>query len=215
MRLTFCFLLILLFQIHLCGQIQFGIKAGMSTTDISVNELDILQDGGGDRLRVALADARYGVHAGVILRIPLGSTFLLQPELVFNSNSVDFDVSDLNQSGTTGQILNEKYQYLDIPLLLGARLGPFRIMAGPEGRVFINSASDLFQFDNYEQTFDDLTVSYLAGVGLDLWNLTLDIRYEGNLDKFGNHLTFGGQQYEFNQSETRWIFSLGVFLGGK
>jgi hypothetical protein len=195
------------------AQIQFGFKGGLSTTDVNVDELEVLQMGGGDRLRLALEEARYGVHAGVMLRIPLGKTLLLQPEVVFNSNTVEFMVDDLSQQGSAGMLLEEKYQYLDIPFLLGAKLGPLRLMAGPEGRVFIDSASDLFEFENYDQTFEDLTVSFLAGAGLDLWNLTLDVRYEGNFDNFGDHINFAGQQYEFNQSESRWIFSVGFFLG--
>jgi len=194
------------------AQIRFGVKAGLSSTDINVSEIEILRNGGADRLQLALENAQYGVHAGVMLRLPLGETFLLQPEVVFNSNTVEYEVEDLNPSGVSTLVLEEKFQYVDIPLLLGAKFGPIRLMAGPEGRVFVNSASDLFRFNDYEQTFDDVEISFLGGVGLDLWNLTLDVRYEGNFDKFGDHITFGDQQFAFNKSENRWIFSLGVFF---
>lgn len=196
------------------AQIQFGIKGGVSTTEIQVDDLDILRPGGGDRLQLALEEANFGVHAGVMLRVPLGRTFLLQPELVFNSNTVEYRVEDTNQPGLVGALLEEKYQYLDIPLLLGLKFGPVRLMAGPEGRVFIDSASDLFRFEDYDQTFENLTISWLGGIGLDLWNLTLDVRYEGNVDNFGDHITFGGEQFAFSDSESRWIFSLGLFFGG-
>lgn len=209
----FCLSCILAFSaLTTQAQIQFGIKGGLSTTDINVNEIEILRPGGSDRLQLALEDAQYGVHAGVMLRLPLGETFLLQPEVVFNSNTVEYEVDDLSPGGVGAVILEEKFQYVDIPLLLGAKLGPLRLMAGPEGRVFVNSASDLFQFDDYEQTFDDLEISFLGGIGLDLWSITLDVRYEGNFNNFGNHLTFGGQQFAFSNAESRWIFSLGVFF---
>lgn len=194
------------------AQIQFGVKGGISTTDISVEELEVLRPGSGDRIRLALEDARYGVHAGVMLRLPLGETFLLQPEVVFNSNTVEYEVDDLSPGGVGSVVLEEKFQYVDIPLLLGAKFGPFRLMAGPEGRVFVDSASDLFRFDDYDQTFENLEISFLGGVGLDLWNITLDVRYEGNFDNFGDHLTFGDQQFAFSNAESRWIFSLGVFF---
>lgn len=205
-------LLLVMLSTPLTGQIRFGVKGGISTTDLSVGELEILRPGGSDRLRLAIEDANYGVHAGLMIRLPLGETFLLQPEIVFNSNTVEYEVEDLNPTGFGVAVLEEKFQYLDIPLLLGAKFGPLRLMAGPEGRVFINSASDLFRFDDYDQTFDDLTISFLGGIGLDLWNLTLDVRYEGNFDNFGDHITFGSQQFAFSSAESRWIFSVGLFF---
>jgi len=195
------------------AQLDFGIKAGVSTTDVDVNSLNLLDENGTQRLRLALEDARYGIHAGIQLRAQLGKTFLLQPELVFNSNTVEYEVTDLDQTGLAGEVLEEKFQYLDIPLLLGLKLGPLRLMAGPEAHVFIDSSSELLRFDEYDQNFEELTISYLAGAGLDIWNLSFDVRYEGNFNEFGDHIRFAGQNFEFDDSPSRWIFSLGIFFG--
>lgn len=212
LRLFSLLILFVLFTFTSQAQIQFGVKGGLSSTDIDAGEIEILRPGAGDRLQLALDNAKYGIHAGVMIRLPLGETFLLQPEVVFNSNTVEYRVEDLSPGGAETMILEEKFQYVDIPLLLGVKFGPVRLMAGPEGRLFVNSASDLFQFADYAQRFDDLEISLLGGVGLDLWNITLDLRYEGNFDNFGDHLTFGDQQFAFSEAENRWIFSLGVFF---
>ncbi len=213
MKRIFLSSLIVLAGLQLPAQIRLGVKAGLATTEINVNDLDILDDGGADRLQVALNDAKYGIHLGGFLRLPLGESFLLQPELVFNSNTVEFGVEDLDQPNPEERIFKEKYQYLDIPVLLTMRIGPFRALAGPQGHIFLNSTSDLFEFSNYEQTFENMTVNWQAGVGLDLWNVTLDLRYEGNFNKFGDHIVFWGQEYAFNRSASRWLFSLGLMLG--
>lgn len=193
------------------AQLRLGIKAGLSTTDVKAEELDLLDQGGAKRLGLALKDAKYGVQVGLALQANIGS-FVLQPEFNFNSNTVEWSVTDVNNPGIINQVFKEKYQYLDIPLMLGFRIGPLRLQAGPEGHVFLNSTSDLFKFDEYEQNFSNLTVGWLGGAGLDLWNLALDLRYQGNFNKFGDHIRFAGRDYEFSNTPARWMGSVTWFF---
>ncbi len=204
------FLLVILsfcFAIPAFSQLKFGLKVGGSTTDINAQEFEV-KDGLND-IGVALKDAKYGIHGGIVIRGQIGN-FLIQPEVVFNSNSVDYEVTDL--SDFTTQIKEEKFQYLDIPVLLGYKLGPLRLMAGPEAHIFINNSSELFDFDTYDEKFDALTLSWLGGVGLDIWSLMLDVRYEGNFNKFGEHIRFGNQQFDFDDRPSRWTFSVGFLF---
>ena len=158
-------------------------------------------------MRVALKDANYGIHGGIVIRALIKKKFLIQPEVLFNSNSVDYKVTELDN--LTEQIKTEKFQYLDIPILLGVKLGPLRLMAGPEGHIFINNTSELTDFSTYKDKFDDMTISWLGGAGLDIWNLMLDVRYEGGLQRFGDHIRFGNQQFDFADRPSRWTFSVG------
>ena len=190
------------------AQFKLGIKAGVSTTSLSPSDLNILSQNGVDDFKLALENAKFGVHAGLVFRGQIGK-FLIQPEVVFNSNSVDFELTDINNPGST-EIRNEKYQYVDIPFLLGVKFGPLRLMTGPEAHIFINSSSELIDFENYDQNFKDLTLAWLGGIGLDIWNLMIDVRYEGNFSKFGDHIIFNGQAYEFDTAASRIIFSLGL-----
>ena len=200
----------------LCGitglaqaQFKLGIKAGVSTTSLDPSDLNLLNENGVEELGLALKEAKFGVHAGLVLRGQIGK-FLIQPEILFNSNRVDFETTDLNTPGSLPELRNEKYQYLDIPFLFGYKFGPLRLMAGPEGHVFINSSSELLDFDNYDQKFDEFTFGWLAGIGLDIWNLMIDVRYEGNFSKFGDHIVFAGDEYQFDKSPSRILFSLGI-----
>ncbi len=135
-------------------------------------------------------------------------SFLIQPEFNYHSNTSNFELSELT-SDPISEVFSEKYQYLDIPLLLGCKIGPLRLMAGPEGHVFLNSTSSLLDIEGYEQDFQTLTLGWQGGIGLDLWNIILDIRYQGNFTNFGDHITFLGQEYEFNDSPSRVLFSVG------
>lgn len=192
------------------AQLKFGLKLGLNTTSLSPSDFIVLNQDDVDRLKVKLEDANYGFQAGLIIQARIGN-FVLQPELIFNSNSVDFDVTDVNTSEVFSQ-LNEKYQYLDIPVMLGCKFGPLRLQAGPVAHVFLNSTSELFDFSGYEQKFNEFTYGWLLGLGLDIWNVALDFRYEGNFSNFGDHITFDGREYEFNQSPSRFLLSLGIFF---
>ncbi len=197
--------LCLFFAVPAFSQLKLGLKVGGSSTSIDASDIQV-----GDDLDVALDEVNFGIHGGLVIRAQIGQ-FLLQPEVLFNSNSVDYKVDDFTNN-IIGQIKEEKFQYLDIPVLLGYKFGPLRLMAGPEGHIFINNSSELTDFDNYDEKFKSMTLSWLGGVGLDLWSLMLDVRYEGSFNKFGDHIRFGNQQFNFDDRPSRWTFSVGFLF---
>ena len=189
------------------GQIRFGVKGGLSTYDLGVSQaISIVNGASPSELNVQ--DSKYGYHIGLVLQAKLGS-FIIQPELAFNSNSVDFSFT---QGSGTPSIFTEKYQNLDIPFLLGLKAGPMRLMAGAVGHYFIHSASELLEIENYDQKFEDLTYGWQAGIGVDVLNLMLDIRYEGNFTKFGDHIVFSGESYTFDKAPARLLASLAITI---
>lgn len=200
-------------MLQLNAQIRFGLKAGLGSTDLDVANVMVDEPGLQDRLNLALKDANYSFRFGVQIRANIGNSFILQPEIIFNANTVEFGVDDLNQGGLGEQVFEESYQYIDFPVLIGWELGPLRAQVGPTAHFFLNGTSDLFDFEDYDQNFNDVTFGYLFGVGLDLWNLTLDIRREGNFTNFGSHIRFGDSRFDFNDSPARWLFSIGYMFG--
>ena len=214
MKKTMLLLLCGLFAAAIANaQVRLGLRAGLSTTDLQVDPLTISAPNGLDYLELAVNEAHFGIHGGLVLQARIGKRFLLQPEVLFNSSRVDFKAKELGMPGATGDIFTEKYQYLDIPFLLGFRFGPFRLQAGPEAHIFLNSSSDLFDFEGYGQRFRSASYGWIGGLGLDIWNIMLDVRYEGNFSSFGDHIRFNGQDYAFDTSPARWLFSLGILFG--
>lgn len=207
-------LLLLSLSLTAQAQVNFGIRAGVTTTSIDVNDLNILSENGMQNLQLSLQEARYGVHAGILLRFQMKS-FFIQPEVLFNSNQSSYTIADAEDMSLIGEVFSEKYQYLDIPVMFGFKAGPVRLNAGPVGHVFINSTSELFDLDGYEQRFDDFTFGWQAGLGLDLWKFTVDVRYEGNFSKYGDHIEFFGRRYAFDQAPSRLIFSVGYLFGDR
>ena len=213
MKKRFLLLIFLCSGYFLQAQLSLAVKGGLSTTSLDPSDFSVIDENGLDELLVSLQNARYGIHAGIAIRGTIKERFLIQPEILFNSNSVDFAITDLNNATTL--IKQEKYQYFDVPLLFGVQFGAFRIHLGPEAHFFVDSISDLSDFDGYQEEFDTMTLGWLGGIGFDIWNLWLDIRYEGNFTKFGNHIAFYGNSYAFDQAPQRLLVSLGFRLLGK
>jgi hypothetical protein len=198
------FFLFLLSSFHLFSQdrIRFGLRAGLSTYNLESAHADQ------NDFSISVKDAKYGYHLGIFARGHIGERFYFQPELLFNSNTVDFTVNDLSDN-LVDKVLDEKYQNLDIPVMLGWKLGPLRLQGGPVGHLHIASSSELDAVDGYKQKFSNFNLGYQAGVGLDIWRFLFDLRYEGNFTKFGDHMTVGGEEIKFSKSPARWVLSAG------
>ena len=204
MKNSILFALVLLFAAQLQAQVKYGIRTGLSSVNL---DKETIEESG---VSLAIKDASYGFHIGVFVRGKLGEKFYIQPEALFNSSTVDFTVDEL-QSGIVGKVLSEKYRNLDVPVMIGYKLGPLRLEAGPTGHLYVASKSELEdELSGYTKKFNNLTLGYQAGVGLDLWKVLIDLRYEGNFTNFGDHMRIGGQQVNFSNAPSRLVLTAGL-----
>lgn len=199
-------LIFLLFSVASLAQIEFGIKAGLSSYDLA-NEGFLINDGD-KQVEWNISNAGYGHHFGIYTRLSLLGVYL-EPALLFNSNRVTYDITEYSESGVFTKVKNEKYNQLDIPVMAGIKLGVLRFQGGVVGHLFINSISDVVDFKGYDQRFKTGSYGWQAGVGLDIWKLRMDLNFEGNLDKFGDHITINGQDYTFEDRPSRLLLTLG------
>lgn len=189
------------------AQLRAGLKFGVSSVNLSSSVIDIQGTSDLNDLKLAVGKADYGVHAGIFVQLKLFGIFI-QPEFIFNSNSADFKLSQISDQ-PFDIVKRESYQYLDIPVLMGIKLGPLQLGAGPVGHVFLNSRSELFDVAGYNQKFKELKYGYQASAALVLGKIYLDLRYEGNLTRFGDHIEFYGHQYSFADTPSRILGSIG------
>lgn len=192
------------------SQVNIGIRAGLATTQLDASEIIVRDSDEVDQLVLRLKEINYGIHIGLMFRVQINN-FYIQPEFLYNSHSVEYEMEDLLGPDFADLVLTtERFQNLDIPLMFGLKFGFFRINAGPVGHIQLSSASDLLDFsDAYRQRFKDMTLGYQAGLGFDIWNIHLDFRYEGNFSKYGNHIEFFGNRYDFSDHPSRLIGSIG------
>jgi hypothetical protein len=170
------------------SQLNFGLKAGVITTSITMNDAKQITSTGGAKYLLDKAEgANYGIHLGIFVRANISKLYI-QPELLFatRSNAYTFKkIGTVVDSASVKQVLNK----LDIPVMIGVKFGPIRINAGPVGSVRIGSPKELIADPDVKAVYASMTFGYQAGVGLDLLKkLTIDLRYEGGLSKYQNKL---------------------------
>ena len=157
---------------------------------------------GGVNLSSISYDKNYSVNVGKTLGMKtgyllggyarIGKTFYIQPEVYFSAK--DFEVNALNVVTKSNDVVSFSQKSLDVPVLLGIKLGPVRIAAGPVASYNISSDASA---DNALKTYFAGSVkeisnrsnfSYQAGVGVDFLSLSLDVRYEGAISDLSNTL---------------------------
>jgi len=186
------------------GQLHLGLRAGIQSNDLTPGDVIGLGNSDGS---LTIQDASYGLHAGFYADIGIGA-FFIRPEAIISTERVDFRLTDLDRLGVAGDLFTERYTHLNIPLQIGTRLGPFYILGGPSARLFVAGASDLFDLDEYEQQWEELSMGYIGGVGVQLGRIGVDLRYEGNLSSFGDHMRFFGQKVVFDDKPSRLLAGL-------
>lgn len=166
------------------AQFSLGIKGGVNYSTVS-----------NDNLKTS---GVAGYQAGLFAR--LGGALYLQPELYLSSTGGKFHSDDNTYSAKV------RFTNLNVPLLIGGKFGEknlnFRIMGGPIytsvlDKSFSESASSAINdFGHYKSS----TLGYQAGAGVDIGNITADLRYEGNLTKIDP---------DFGQRQNLWALSVG------
>jgi hypothetical protein len=165
------------------SQVKFGIKAGLSTTSIKMDDVKQVVSGDTEYAVDVLEGANFGFHGGAFVRFSL-SRFYIQPELLFTSRTDEYTAEDV-ENPASAIIKKQQFNQLDIPVMLGFKLGPVRIHGGPSAILLINTPKDLIDDPDLKTVYDNLTFGYQAGLGIDLLKrLTIDLRYEGSLEKY-------------------------------
>lgn len=203
---TILILAIALFTNFIHAQIEFGLKAGLNSIDLISNGIKI--NNNGQVLDIDFKNSEYGHHIGLYTRAKFLGIYV-EPAFIFNSNKVNYTITDYSEDGPVSEIFSEKYYNLDIPLMVGIKAGILRLYGGPVAHIHVASSSDLFEIKDYDQKFKDATYGYQAGFGFDIWKLRLELAYEGNLSSFGNHISIAGNEYSFGQSASRVIGTVG------
>lgn len=194
--------------------LRFGVKGGVSSTNVKFDKTTITD--GVKQYVVEQGDAKLGMHLGLFARIQVMGLYV-QPELLFSRSQGEVVLNDISAS----QVFTEtqKFNKVDIPVIVGWKFGPARVGLGPVATVLVSEndglkdkLSDLTS-QTVKNNFKTATFGYQVGVGLDiLKKITLDLKYEGNLSKLGSGITLGSTNYSFDQRNPQLIFSLGVFF---
>jgi opacity protein-like surface antigen len=194
------------------SQIKFGLKAGVSTTNLKMEDFKTLTSGETQYLVNAIKGANYGFHGGAFVRLSLMG-FYVQPELLFASRTDEYTISDANTPASE-IVKKQQFNQVDLPIMLGLKLGPLRLNAGPSARLLINSPKDLIDDPDFKARYHSLTWGYEAGLGIDIIKrITLDLRYEGSLQKYQTQIqNAAGDKFNLDDRPNAFLLSLGIMF---
>ena len=153
--------------------------------------------------------SKTGTSFGVYARF--GKNLFLQPEVLYSTRAGSFNIVRNGQS----ESVTVKTTSFDVPVLLGLKGGPIRVMAGPVVSFRIDDnqrlGSALSQYTNgsLNDAWSKAYYGYQVGGGLDLGSLGIDVRYEGNLTDIAQINDSSGK---FNQRFKSWQVTLAYKL---
>ena len=198
-----------LFQVADAQVFRYGVKAGVGFSSLQFEDITGIQDGS-DVYDLVTGDAVLGYHLGIQTRIEIAMAFI-QPEVYFNAGG---GTVEQVVAGGANELLNVNFSRVDVPLLVGVKLGPARINAGPVGSYVISETNDLTTLvPDYEIFTTAMTWGFQAGIGVDiLKKISVDARYEGSLSQLGETLTIGGNDFALDARPRQWLISLGIWF---
>lgn len=177
------------------SQIEFGVKAGLSTRVGGAENFfkDELSN------KAFWTNAQYGHHLGIYTRLTAAFLYL-EPSILFNSDKVTYSIDDYTEGNLYNAIIEDSYKSIDVPVVAGLKFGIFRVKGGVTGHIPISSVKDVLNVTDYDVTFSKGKFAWLAGAGLDIWRLRLDVQYEGRLSSQRDYVTIGDHNYYFDSS---------------
>jgi Outer membrane protein beta-barrel domain len=207
------------------AQFNFGIKGGVNLSKFSFGDFATarLNANGspavslnGQILRDNLSESlnsRTGSSFGVWARI--GSNLFVQPEVMFSTRGNEFTIQRNDGGVISTQTVQITSTSFDVPVLIGLKGGPLRIMAGPMVSFQVannqpfRDALNQYTAGTLNDAWAKAYYGYQIGGGLDLGRLGIDVRYEGSLsDVVSADLGTTGNVTALNQRIKSWQATL-------
>lgn len=193
--------------------LTFGIKGGLNYSTLKFDDVkDIAANSSTYRLQTD--ESFQGYHIGAFARVKVFSLFI-QPELYFNTSGGNVLVEEVPDVGSAVEMVRQiKYNKIDLPVMVGLKLGPLRLNAGPVATVILTEDNGVIDIiPELESLSNSAAIGYQAGAGLDLFKfLTIDYRFEGSLSKYGDKLTVGGDDYPLDSRANMHLVSIGIMF---
>jgi hypothetical protein len=203
------------------GGFQIGIKGGVNLSKLTFG--DFIKTGtnangsptvgvDGQTFRSNLNDSfnsKTGTSFGIYTRF--GRNLFLQPELLYSTRAGQFGIIRNGQTETVTVTTTS----FDVPVLVGIKGGPIRVMAGPVVSFRVNDnqklGEALSQYTNgtLNDAWAKAYYGYQIGGGLDIGSFGLDVRHEGNLSDIAEIKDNSGK---FNQRLKSWQITLAYRL---
>tara|TARA_R110000868_G_scaffold21984_5_gene90733 strand:- start:339 stop:944 length:606 start_codon:yes stop_codon:yes gene_type:complete len=190
-----------LLSLNASAQVDFGLRAGASLSSPRIENFQ-----GKNTISDFEHDAsELSYQAGVYARLKL-LAFFVQGELYFTqiNQSALASFTALNAPPKT---IDLSFSRIDLPILLGLKMGPIRIMGGP---IFSSNFNDVS--GNLNNDLQAASLGYQVGFGAEFSKLFIDLRYESGLGNWANAVLIDNSSYQSDIRTTQIMLCLGFEL---
>jgi hypothetical protein len=166
-------------------QARFGVKGGVNFSQLFVDNIDVEDQ-----------SMKVGIHGGLWAKVPMGEFFALQPELLYTNNGSRVAYRTSNAIGIQGREVRYNLNYIQLPLLASATLGPISLHAGPYASYLIGANIKDLEVDNAvnptlvaelnEKDFHRVDYGLAGGIAIDIKGFQLGGRYNFGLREISN-----------------------------
>jgi hypothetical protein len=186
------------------AQFAFGLKGGINFSQLKTENQSF-----SNNFQQSL-DTKTGYVGGVFFRF--GNKIFVQPEFIFSAKGGSLNILKGGSTANT-ETVDIEYTSIDIPLLIGFRIGPLRLNAGPLASFKVSGkglGDDLKQYSSdIGSSFKNAAYGYQAGGGIDFGSLSVDLRYEGSISDVSNLVDLTSK---VNSTQKGKLFQLTVGL---
>ncbi len=159
--------------------IEFGVKAGINSTHFTADNYNAE----GVTINNIQEDAKSGYSLGVYGLLPISKKLRFQPELYYNSKNGSSDLVVDNVLYPS----NIEIKSWDIPLLLNLKVIDLKVveiygLAGPAVSFLSNPTTT-----NFKENYKSAAWNFQAGVGVKIWRINVDTRYEWGLSNLSDN----------------------------
>ncbi len=199
---------IFLFANKANAQTKFGFKASY-THFLTKEEISyVAVDSRSITHEVSFVEMTPAQSLGIFTQSNMGYLFF-QSEALYTQQSSKYQVKSYINDDIDGHLLSEDYKDLDINIVAGINKNNWRFGVGPKFHVLLDVSSDLDDLAFYEEKRKSITQGFQGLVGYNFGKMHLDLRYERDFSKLGNHIYFNDEVSAFNNK----INALSLHLG--
>ncbi|MCF8428729.1 MAG: PorT family protein [Bacteroidia bacterium] len=175
-----------------------GAKVGLTNTQII----------GADVKSFQIPSSSNGFLIGGFTRFCIAG-FYLQPEISFRNLNFTVNNTGTTSAASTATMLN----YIDVPVMFGKKiLKVINLSAGPNFQFLVNkdlTASNITMLEKGD--YNDFVVGAQLGIGIEIWKLCFDARYDFSINSIGNVATNvnNTQNVNFSSRASMFQFTIG------
>lgn len=184
--------------------LRFGARVGIGTGSYEFDSVMI--EGGtlepaGDRVS--------GYQAGLFMRLSLPTLLYIQPEVQFAARDYIFGIK---YPSLPKEFKTIKTYRVDVPVLLGFRLGNVRLFGGPVWRIgarqYSKGGSTPFDIQ-----FNDNDIAATGGLGVEFDGVAIELRYTGYLEQTSSEVRVAGEKESIKVNHDGTVqINFGVFF---